>query len=121
MKKCATPDELADLVLASSCTPPVTPWYSLDGRPVLDGGLCESVPLSGLPEKEGKTLVLLTTKGTTINRSPGIVYAEPSQDLPMASWDYTDAGKIDYLYAIGKKDGSAFLGTTKMRQTFIEG
>lgn len=121
VKKCDTPAELADLVLASSCTPPVTPWYSLHGRPVLDGGLCESVPLSGLPEKQGKTLVLLTTKGSTVNRSPGIVYAEPSEDLRIASWDYSDASKIDYLYALGKKDGSAFLETAEMQQTFING
>jgi predicted patatin/cPLA2 family phospholipase len=121
VKKCATPAELADLVLASSCTPPVTPWYSLHGRPVLDGSLCESVPLRGLPEKQGKTLVLLTTKGTTVDRSPGILYAEPSQDLRIASWDYTDASKLDYLYALGKKDGSAFLETTETPQTFING
>src|SRR5712692_4977442 len=119
VKNCATPAELADLVLASSCTPPVTPWYSLHGRPVLDGGLCESVPLSGLPEKQGKTLALLTTKGNAMNRFPRIVYAEPSQDLRIASWDYTDENKIDYLFSLGKKDGSAFLKTTGMQQSFI--
>ena len=117
VKECATPAELADLILASSCTPPVTPWYSLHGRPVLDGGLCESVPLSGLPRKQGKTLVLLTSKSTTISRSPGIVYAEPSEDLRIASWDYTDARKIDYLYALGRKDGSTFLKNADMPRT----
>ncbi len=121
VRNCATPAELADLVLASSCTPPFTPWYSLHGRPVLDGGLSESVPLGGLPQRQGKTLVLLTAKATALNRSPGIVYAEPSQDLRISSWDYTDAGKIDYLYALGKKDGSSFLKTTGMRETFING
>jgi len=118
VKKCATTAELADLILASSCTPPVTPWYSLHGRPVLDGGLCESVPLGGLPRKQGKTLVLLTSRNTTIPRSPGIVYAQPSQDVLIASWDYTDARKIDYLYALDKKDGSTFLKTFDMPRTF---
>src|SRR5436189_2660351 len=46
VKRCVSPDELANLVLASSCTPPFTPWYSLHGRPVLDGGLIEDIPLS---------------------------------------------------------------------------
>ncbi len=118
VKKCATPDELADLILASSCTPPVTPWYSLHGRPVLDGGLCESVPLSGLPGRQGTTLVLLTSKSAPSSCSPGIVYAQPSQDLLIASWDYTEASKIDYLYALGKKDGSTFLKTFGMPRTF---
>jgi predicted patatin/cPLA2 family phospholipase len=113
VKKCATPADLADLVLASSCTPPFTPFYSLHGRPVLDGGLSESVPLSGLPEGRGTTLVLLTAKGATANRIPGIVYAEPSQDLRINGWDY-DAKKIDYLYDLGKKDGDTFFETEVM-------
>jgi len=112
---CNTPAELADLVLASSCSPPFTPWYSLHGRPVLDGGLSESVPLSGLPEKQAKTLVLLTARGTTVHRSPGIVYAEPSEDFRISSWDYSDASKIDYLYELGKKDGSSFLRRVGMQ------
>ncbi len=119
VKSCATPSDLADLVLASSCTPPITPWYSFQGRPALDGGLCENVPLSGLPQKPGKTLVLLTTKNTAIDRSPGVVYAEPSQELAIASWDYTAARKIDDLYALGKKDGTAFLETPEPQQTFV--
>jgi len=31
VKHCTTPSQLADLVLASSCTPPFTPWYFLHG------------------------------------------------------------------------------------------
>jgi len=119
VRNCNTPVELADLVLASSCSPPFTPWYSLHGRPVLDGGLSESVPLSGLPEKQGKTLVLLTARGTTVHRSPGIVYAEPSEDFRISSWDYTDASKIDYLYVLGKKDGSSFLRRAGMQQALV--
>lgn len=113
VKNCATPADLADLVLASSCTPPFTPFYSLHGRPVLDGGLSESVPLSGLPEERGMTLVLLTAKGATANRIPGIVYAEPSQEFRINSWDY-DAKKIDYLYELGQQDGGAFLEGTSL-------
>jgi predicted acylesterase/phospholipase RssA len=108
VKSCATPGALADLILASSCTPPFTPFYSLFGRPVLDGGLSESVPLSGLPERRGTTLVLLTERGGSVDRVPGVVYQEPSEAVRVSSWDY-DVGKIDYLYALGRKDGSAFV------------
>src|SRR5262249_52841623 len=73
VKHCTTPSQLADLVLASSCTPPFTPWYSLHGRPVLDGGLIEDIPLSGLPQKSGRTLVLLTAKGIAIAKG-GQIY-----------------------------------------------
>ena len=108
VKKCATPADLADLVLASSCTPPFTPLYSLHGRPVLDGGLTESVPLGGLPQKEGLALVLLTAKPAATSRSPGIVYAGPSEEIRTGGWTY-DANKIDYLYALGKRDARSFL------------
>jgi hypothetical protein len=108
VKRCATPGALADLILASSCTPPFTPFYSLFGRPVLDGGLSEAVPLSGLPERRGTALVLLTERGLTVDRVPGVVYSEPSEAVRANSWDY-DVGKIDYLYALGRKDGSAFV------------
>lgn len=108
VKSCATPADLADLVLASSCTPPFTPFYSLHGRPVLDGGLTESVPLSGLPKKKGLTLALLTTKLATSDQVPGILYAEPSEQMRVNSWTY-DTDKIDYLYSLGQKDGRSFL------------
>jgi len=108
VNRCATPGALADLILVSSCTPPFTPFYSLYGRPVLDGGLSESVPLSGLPRRRGATLALLTERGVNVDRVPGVVYAEPSDAAHVRSWDY-DARKIDYLYALGHKDGSAFL------------
>src|SRR5262249_27160832 len=81
VKRYATPSELADLVLASSCTPPFTPWYSLYDRRVLDGGLIEDIPLGGLPQEAGRTLVLLTRKGIAIKSSPEVVYAEPSERL----------------------------------------
>ena len=108
VKRCATPEDLADLVLASSCTPPYTPFYSLYGRPVLDGGLTESVPLSGLPEEQGSTLALLTDKAAAMDRVPGVRYAEPSEDLRINSWAY-EAERIDYLYELGQKDGRSYL------------
>ena len=69
----------------------------------------ETIPLSGLPEQREKTLVLPTTKPSSLSCSPGIVHGEPSRDLSVASWNYSNPNKIDDLYAIGKKDGSAFL------------
>lgn len=108
VKRCATPAELADLVLASSCTPPFTPFYSLHGRPVLDGGLTESVPLGGLPDKQGLILALLTAKLPKTDRVRGILYAEPSEEIRVGGWTY-DTEKIDYLYALGQKDGRSFL------------
>jgi len=116
VKQCATPSELADLVLASSCTPPFTPWYSLHGRLVFDGGLTESIPLSGLPREPGRTLVLLTGNAITRKSSPDVVYAAPSERLQISSWDYTDPKQVENVYELGKKDGHAFVPRRKTPQ-----
>ena len=44
VRECASAESLADLILASSCTPPFTPVLSWKGRAVLDGGLIDNVP-----------------------------------------------------------------------------
>ena len=120
VRSCATPTDLADLVLASSCTPPFTPFYSLRGRPVLDGGLMESIPLSGLPEKQRSTLVLLTSNEEKTDRLPGFFYARPSEEIRINSWDY-DVDKIDYLFALGQRDGGSFLNELRNESLVPEG
>lgn len=43
---CTQVEELADLILQSSCTPPFTPVLRRGGRPVLDGGMVDNVPVT---------------------------------------------------------------------------
>jgi predicted acylesterase/phospholipase RssA len=109
VKSCSTPDELANLVLASSCTPPITPWYSIGGRPALDGGLVESIPLSGIPMRQARTLVLLTGARADLPTLEQTVFVSPASDAGIASWNYTDAGAIDRLYDRGARDAEMFI------------
>ena len=62
IQDCPSREALVDLILQSSCTPPFTPLYRRAGKPVLDGGLVDNVPVVALPEeaREGRTLVLLS-------------------------------------------------------------
>ena len=62
VRACRTPEALADLVLASSCTPPFTPLFMQDGKPSLDGGIADNVPVAALADTPGATLVLLTRR-----------------------------------------------------------
>jgi predicted acylesterase/phospholipase RssA len=119
-KECRTPAELADLVLASSCTPPVTPLYSFKGRTALDGGLMENIPLSGLTEDAGTTLVLrTTTRGKGLKPQPGLVFVEPSEEVRVASWDYANPGAIDFLYGLGQKDGADFVKSAQAEGAMV--
>lgn len=110
VKGCATASELADLVLASSCTPPMTPLYRFGGRPSLDGGLLESVPRSALRDHHGSTLFLLTKAPSKVQRGrPCDVVVHPSQPITVSAWDYTNPAAIDTLVALGHADAEDFL------------
>ena len=60
VRTCDGPDAVAQLILASSCTPPFTPVLTWEGRRVIDGGLLESVPISPIAAAGQRALVLMT-------------------------------------------------------------
>lgn len=107
VRDCATPEALADLVLASSCTPPLTPRLAYGGRPALDGGIADNVPVEAAGE--GPTLVLLTRRFARLPAHPGRTYVQPSQPVPVSSWDYTDPHGLQAAFDLGRRDGEAFV------------
>ena len=110
VRDCATPEQLFDIVLASSCTPPFTPALRRDGHAVIDGGVVESAPVGALPEAPGKTLVLLTRPyGEMPRPTEARVYVHPSQPLPVSKWDYTSPDGVQGAFDLGLKDGQRFL------------
>jgi len=107
VRDCGTPEALADLVLASSCTPPFTPILRQGGRPALDGGIADNVPVRAVPE--GPTLVLLTRRYRSLPRDPLRTYVQPSVPVPVSSWDYTDPRGLQAAYDLGRRDGEAWI------------
>jgi len=107
VEECATPDELADLILASSCTPPFTPLLMHAGRPALDGGIADNVPVSAV-EGDGATLVLLTRRHARLPEHPLRVYVQPSREVPVSAWDYTDPRGVQAAFDLGRRDGERF-------------
>lgn len=116
---CATPEELADLLLQSASTPPFTPVLRRLGRPVLDGGMVDNVPVHALDATPGDALVLVTrlyprptyfrvdvpVQGGVQRR----YYVQPSRKVPISSWDYTRPGAMRDAYALGRHDAATFL------------
>jgi predicted acylesterase/phospholipase RssA len=109
VRSCQTGGQLADLILQSSCTPPLLPVYRRDGRIVLDGGLVDNVPVDAVTGARS-TLVLLTRPfpEAAIPDVPGRTYVQPSRPAPVAKWDYTSPGKVQETYDLGRRDGEAF-------------
>ncbi len=108
VRECATPAALADLIIASSCVPPLTPQAVRDGIYLLDGGFVSNVPIDGLGEAPGQTLVLLTRQFAELPMVPGRVYVQPSQAIPANAWDYTDVAAVQSTFDLGRRDGERF-------------
>jgi len=108
VRSCPNPAALADLVLASSCTPPFTPAVAHGGRPALDGGVADNVPAAAVEADDGPTLVLLTRRYRRLPRHPGRVYVQPSAPMAVSAWDYTDPAGIQAAFDLGRRDGEAF-------------
>lgn len=105
---CQTTDELADLLLQTSCTPPFTSALVRDGDPVFDGGLIDNVPVAALSDCSN-ILVFLTRPNSVPPPRKGCVYAAPSQPIPVEKWDYTNPGGLQSAFDLGRQDGEAFV------------
>lgn len=105
---CATPGALADLIIASSCVPPLTPQARRNGIALFDGSLVSNVPIEGVAQRAGETLVLLTRQFTKLPAIPGRTYVQPSRPVPVAAWDYTDDAAVQCAFDLGRRDGETF-------------
>jgi predicted acylesterase/phospholipase RssA len=114
-KSCANIDELIETILQSSCTPPFTPVMYRDDQAILDGGLIDNVPIDGLTpaapgEKNQEALILLTRRyglaNPFIQELSGLrlTYIQPSQKVPISSWDYSRHDLMPEAYELGKRD-----------------
>jgi len=109
VSECLHPEQIAELILHSSCSPPATPFYRREGRAVLDGGLVDNAPVDLVgPARE--TLVLLTRHydERALPRIPGRHYVCPSEPVPIEKWDYTSPERVWRTYDLGRRDGEAF-------------
>jgi predicted acylesterase/phospholipase RssA len=114
-QECASIDDLADLILQSSSTPPFTPILRRNGRPVLDGGMVDNVPVSALDASPGLVLVMVTRlyprerMFVVPHGEQKRVYVQPSRKVPISSWDYTSPSQMQHAYDLGRADGHDFL------------
>ena len=115
VQDCDTVEALADLILQSSCTPPFTPVLRRGGRPVLDGGMVDNVPVGALDASPGRVLVMVTRRYprpqmfALANGNQQRLYVQPSSKVPISSWDYTQPALMRPAYDLGRADGEAFL------------
>ncbi len=111
---CASPEDLADLLLQSASTPPFTPVLKRQGRAVLDGGLVDNVPVDALdpaPRQRAGAGDAAVSAPAPLRAGGGQrrLYSQPSQRVPISSWDYTRPEAATDAYDLGRRDAEAFL------------
>lgn len=110
-RTCTSADELADLVLASSSTPPFTPIGSFRGEALLDGGMIDNVPAYAAEKVPGilRNVVLLTRPYPPRvlgegGEHPHRLYVAPSKPVPVERWDYTRPDLLDATIEMGERE-----------------
>jgi len=98
-RDCESPEELADLVIASSATPPFTPMGRFRDRTLLDGGLIDAAPAHLAEAVEGvtKSVVLLTRSvpHAYLAHHRDRLYLSPRRPVAVSTWDYTRPERVD--------------------------
>ena len=101
--------DLIDIVLASSCVPPVLPGDGYQGQRVLDGGIIDNVPAHLADGREGLTMVLLSKQYRRPLPAPGRrVYIQPSATIRIDKFDYANPDGLQETYNLGLRDGVRF-------------
>lgn len=112
VRDCRTEAELADLILQSSCLPPLIPLYQRDGGFVVDGAIVDGALVEAVAD-HASTLVLLSRPRATLPTHPGRTYVQPSRPTPIAMWDYASPELIGPTFDLGRRDGEAFVASAR--------
>ncbi len=110
LRACVSPDEAADLILASSATPPFTPIGRFGGESFLDGGMVDNAPASVGDALPGATrnVVFLTRccKPGTAGVHEGRLYLAPLTPPMAHRWDYTRPHLVEATIAQGRAEAA---------------
>jgi predicted acylesterase/phospholipase RssA len=109
-RDCRSAEELADLILASSATPPFTPVGRFRGEALLDGGMVDNVP-AFLAEQDPsiKLNVVLLTRPyppQVLGQTGARYYIAPSTPVPIERWDYTRPDRLGATIDMGEREAS---------------
>jgi predicted acylesterase/phospholipase RssA len=111
-RECSSPLELADLIIASSATPPFTATGKSGKRCLLDGGIINHVPayLSDNAPEITHHLVLLTSKNNKEYepRKGKWLFLAPSKQVKINTWDFSKPDLIKALTLQGESDADFY-------------
>ena len=108
LQDCANIEDAQALLIGAASAPPIMTSRLIGGAHAIDGGYTDNAPIPPQSADEAaKTMVLLTRhypKLPTLFRWAGRTYWQPSQRIPVSTWDCTPKTTVKEAYALGLQD-----------------
>jgi predicted acylesterase/phospholipase RssA len=107
-RSCESAEELTNLILASSSTPPFTPIGRFRGHRLLDGGMVDNAPafVAEGRHRVRHSIVFLSRPyhPTVLGVQRHRLYLAPTRPTPIDRWDYTRPHLLDETVAMGERE-----------------
>lgn len=115
LNDCTTVEQARNLLSAAAAAPPLMRVRRVEGRAALDGGFVDNAPVGLLPARRStdapaRTLVLLTRFYPRLPQWfswQGRDYWQPSQKVPVSTWDCTAKTTTEAAFDLGLNDARA--------------
>ena len=108
LNDCSDIEMAQSLLIAAASAPPIMSARPVGGGPAIDGGYTDNAPIPPQSEQErSTTLVMLTRhypKLPPLFRWHGRTYWQPSQRIPVSTWDCTSKTTVHQAYDLGAQD-----------------
>ena len=115
LHSCQTISDAQALLNASAAAPPLMPAQWIGGSLAIDGGYTDNAPIHDQSaEERSKTLVLLTryySKLPPLFCHAGRIYWQPSQRIPVSTWDCTARTTVREAFSLGEKNAAQAIGS----------
>jgi len=119
LNDCSDIEMAQSLLIAAASAPPIMSARPVGGGPAIDGGYTDNAPIPPQSEQErSTTLVMLTRhypKLPPLFRWHGRTYWQPSQRIPVSTWDCTSKTTVHEAYDLGAQDSIQALQTGLLR------
>ena len=114
LHRCHNVDEAQALLSAAAAAPPFMRSRHIGGSPAIDGGYTDNAPIHPQSaEEKFKTLVLLTRHYPRLPQFfhwAGRTYWQPSQKVPVSTWDCRSKTTVQEAFALGERDAMRVFG-----------
>lgn len=119
LNDCPDIDTAQSLLIAAASAPPIMSARPVGGAHAIDGGYTDNAPIPAQSDAErSKTLVMLTRhypKLPPLFTWQGRMYWQPSQRIPVSTWDCTPKTTVNEAYDLGTQDCARALSSGLLR------